>query len=295
MLNNSEVKKLVEIAHQGGPKSEEAYQKLILENSSYITSIITNSFSTFCANYYDDLLQSGRIGLYTALTRYDASKGAITTFSRPYICHEITDYINTFIMDTSKYYGLKISKIKRAIRDLENSGLKSPTVADISSSTGISVDSVKNLLAVRNSLEKTYYDGDTSGAVLATVEETPETALLTQERQDTIVEAMKNLSEEEKICLIYKFGLGQDRQFTNAEIHEKTGISPSKIRKYQCSGLSKLKRDKNMSTIFSDYRNTTRKVLDDYEVAIVPVGAVELMLSDLESSFVQDGLRLMEN
>jgi len=44
--------------------------------------------------YRDDMLQSGRIGLFNALSTYDSTKGAWATWMIMYIRKEMIDYIN---------------------------------------------------------------------------------------------------------------------------------------------------------------------------------------------------------
>lgn len=123
---------------------QEAKEMMVNKYTDYVYSFLWKSYGTYVAKKEnrDDFFNSCIIGLLKAMKRYDAKKGAFTTFVTPYMKHEITNQLCVMNEESSTYYSDLSNRIAKAKRN----GAKS--ISEIARSANLSEKIVKRELAV---------------------------------------------------------------------------------------------------------------------------------------------------
>lgn len=89
--------------------------QICLDLEGYVWTILSTKFSTYF-RYYTDLYSEAMLAILEAFPKYDASKGAKTTFFQPYILHGICAWINQYIMFTTPHYQAAETQINDTLR-----------------------------------------------------------------------------------------------------------------------------------------------------------------------------------
>ena len=123
----------------------DAKEYVVAHYSGYVAYLIRLYYPTYVSKFWDDLFQSGNVGLLKALERYDPSVSSFTVYSKRYILHEVYEFI-CYIKNTTPYYDALQKKVRCAMEDTE--GAVKPE--EIAARTGMSVKAVKRELLVMN-------------------------------------------------------------------------------------------------------------------------------------------------
>ncbi|VVB80839.1 RNA polymerase sigma factor RpoD [uncultured archaeon] len=187
-------------------------------NLRLVTSIAKNYAKK--GLHIDDLLSEGALGLMTAVDRFDPERGCkFSTFAT----HWIRQGIRKALYNTTRLIRIPINKMdeietfKKARKDLILSGI-TPTLERISQITGIDVDDLKVIAAIRTrtplSLDGQIknVEDEERGSFAEILEDKkstrPEDAAEAGELQDELIKTLLKIPEKYGGIIILRYGLG---------------------------------------------------------------------------------------
>ena len=129
-------------------------KKLALEGACrelefFIINMINRKFSTYTRKdpeFYEDLLQAGRLGIILSLPKYDPDKSMPTTYFFPAIIHEMTALTNGMKHDAKS----RIAALKRKMQEVDKKfeGYdRTPSLHDYAYNMGKSFNCITDALA----------------------------------------------------------------------------------------------------------------------------------------------------
>lgn len=237
-LTNNEKKELLEKIKQG---DKEAREKFIHGNLRLVLSIIQR-FSNRGENV-DDLFQVGCIGLIKAIDNFDLSQNVqFSTYAVPMIIGEIRRHLR----DNNSI------RVSRSIRDLAYKAIAvkerilrerqtEPTIEEIANELGVqkeeiafSLDAIQAPISLQ---EPVFGDGTENIYVMDQVKSSKNTDEFWAENI-TILEAIKKLSEKERMIVNKRFFEGR----TQTEVAKEIGISQAQVSRLEKSAIKNIKR-----------------------------------------------------
>ncbi|NLM97881.1 MAG: RNA polymerase sporulation sigma factor SigG [Halanaerobiaceae bacterium] len=221
VLSNKEMRKLFHKMQNGDRK---ARNTIVNGNLRLVLSVIQR-FNNRGENV-DDLFQVGCIGLMKAIDNFDLAKNVrFSTYAVPMIIGEIRRYlrdnnsirVSRSLRDTA-YKALQIKE------SLKNKRSEEPTLTEVSKELGISrseiifaLDAIQDPISL---FEPIYHDGGDPIFVMDQISD--------KKSEDeswlegiAVREALRKLSEREKLILSFRFYEGK----TQMEVAEEIGIS----------------------------------------------------------------------
>ena len=191
----------------------------------------------------DDLFQIGCIGLIKATDNFDLSQNVqFSTYAVPMIIGEIRRYLR----DNNSI------RVSRSIRDLAYKALavkdkilreenREATIDEIAKilevereEVAMSFDAIQDPLSLQ---EPVFNDGTDNIYIMDQVKDSKNTDELWAENI-TVAEAMKKLSDKEKIIINKRFFDGR----TQMEVAEEIGISQAQVSRLEKSAIEHIKR-----------------------------------------------------
>lgn len=234
-------RKYVADAQSGNEAARQAAQEGACRDLElFIMNIITRKFSTYVGNdhsFYEDLMQAGRMGIITALPKYDPDKSMPTTYFFNAIRHEMALQANLMKHGVKPHMATMRRKLQEVDRMFAKYG-RTPTLHDYVYSINCPFCRIMDGLAEMKA-------GDTRAGIDA-----PETAPLA-ERQPSMhspeESAISNMNYsrilrvarelEPRGEIIQCFIEMSDGGVKASELSKKYGLSPSEITE----GVSNLK------------------------------------------------------
>ena len=268
-------------------KREKAVSAIIGDLTGLVLYIIKKKYSTYTTKYYDDLLQSGELGILIGLKDYDPEKSMPSTYFHYFIVHEIQSFINNNVHKTTPYYSTHIKKINRVITKLESMGLPR-TSRDIAIQTGLPLDTVEKTLRIMNGSSEVAIDNCEN-----TVENpdfgNPAVEFMKKENAEDIQKILREvLTEEEVTILTYLHGMGDREQLSLKGTALKMGISVDRVKKLKILSYCKLRNSALSQYKPNSYKNEIMEIEDENSVSFFPhTKALKSMLEmeDMEIEF----------
>ena len=251
VLSTSEERELVKEMVNG---SEEARQTLINCNLRFVYKIAKNYANE---DNLEDLINEGNMGLMQALDHVDENKGnRFLSYAIWYIKRQIQAHLNgenLLIRKTNNTKTVyKISKIKQKFFSEHNRYPDVDEIADIlEKEYGMKVKDKTDLLDITTTSINTCFDDEDSRAF----ENSPYFTERTSVENDYIAEMnddhatsvsgalISSLTEREQTIIKMAFGIGYNKEYTNAEIAEEIGISSERVRQLKNAALEKMRHE----------------------------------------------------
>lgn len=180
----------------------------------------------------DDLVQVGTIGLIKAIDRFDPSRGLeFTTFATPTIMGEIKRHFR------DKGWSVRVprrlqelsAKCNRANEELTHELQRSPSVDEIASRVGASVEDVLEAMESSSAYSSVPLEGSMDGDddIPSVIDQyaSEDTALSSSDDRILLQEAVRDFSTREKDIIRMRFEEG----LTQVEIAERLGISQVQV------------------------------------------------------------------
>jgi RNA polymerase sigma-B factor len=193
----------------------------------------------------EDLIQVGTIGLLKAIERFDLDREVeFSTYATPTIVGELKRHFR------DKGWAVRVPRrlqelhleLTKVVSDLGHDLGRSPTVAEIAKSTGISEEEVLEGLEIAHAYNFTSLDApidsdDSHSASFAEQLGTEDEHLENLEYRASLAPEMAKLPERERTILYLRFFKGQ----TQSEIAEKLGISQMHVSRLLNRTLARLR------------------------------------------------------
>lgn len=248
---------------------DKASEKIVMDLTGLVLYIIKKKYANYSPRYYDDLVQSGEIGILTGLKDYDPKKSLPATYFYYFIVHEIQSFINSNIYKTTPYYSANMKKINRAIAEFENAN-QAFTRKDISIQTGIPLDTVEkvmNMMIGRSEVSLTSFGEQLEGAVVLN----PEEEFFKKENCEYLYKVMRDaLTREEVLVISHMYGIGGIESLSLKAIAQKYGMPIDKVKRLKITAFCKL-RNSALSRIYPQgYKNDLLELEEEDSISLFP-------------------------
>lgn len=220
-------------------------EELIKENMPLVKSIARKFFIPGKGFEYQDLVNSGVIGLIDAINKFDVEKGAkFSSYSYIKIKSAILDEIRNQ-SPISKHNLTKVNKYNKVIEKLQAELLREPTSYEIANELNISkkeLNDIESNIDMLNivSLNHVIFE-DTNETIQDVIsykeEHTPANIIEEEEKLDILSKAINNLREKEKLILsLYYY-----EDLNLKEIGKVLGVSESRVSQLHRKSIRNLR------------------------------------------------------
>ena len=253
----------VALARRVEQGDREAQERLVCANLRLVVSI--------ARKYVDrglsllDLIQGGNLGLMRAAEKYDWRAGCrfstyATWWIRQAITRAIAEQARTIRLPV--HVGDALNRLRQAEHELEQALGRRPTPGELAARLGVPPARVEQWLSARRvprSLDAPLDDDDDAplaqliadGAAPA-----PDERVDDQLMREDVARALQCLTERERLVVRLRYGFGDDRQHTLAEVGAILGLSRERVRQIEEGALTKLKASRHARRL-AVYRDAT--------------------------------------
>jgi RNA polymerase primary sigma factor len=231
----------IDLSKRAKVGDDRARKKLVEKNLRLVVSVAKRYRGMGLP--FEDLIQEGNVGLMKAVEKFDPDRGwrfstYATWWIRQAVQRAVADKGRTIRVPV--HMGDKIRKMARAYNELSAEREREPTdeeVADRLEWTVGEVLDVKSAMPDATSLNQTLSsDGDGSElGELIEDERASEVAgtVIGEMEMDWLARAVEELPERHRYVLIKRYGLGDEKTATLAQLSEELGISRERVRQLQ--------------------------------------------------------------
>jgi RNA polymerase primary sigma factor len=198
-----------------------------------------------------DLINEGNIGLIQAARKFNPDRNVkFITYAvwwiRQAILHALSEHGASFRLPQKQANILyRLERSRQALgRELE----RSPSEDELADELGMEPEEVRLLLSSNQNIlslnEPVDEEGEAEFGDLLEQYVVPDTdeEIVRQSFEETLRDALAQLSEKEQQILAMRFGLDDDKPCTLREIGEALGISRERVRQIENQALAKLRR-----------------------------------------------------
>ena len=185
---------------------------------------------------YDDLYQSGCVGLIKAVDKFDASRGfSFSTYAVPVIMGEIKRlFRDGGAIKVSRSLKEKSIRVQAIREKFINSELREPTLSELASLSGFCEEELGEILNVINPVVSLSVSNDDGENILDIPFDDSDDVL----NKISVHQALKTLSNTELLIVKYRYFEGK----TQCEAAELLGISQVQVSRREKQLLTKLRK-----------------------------------------------------
>jgi len=225
-----------------------ALEKLVKANLRFVVSVAKQYQNNGMS--LGDLINEGNVGLIKAASRFDETRGFKFI---SYAVWWIRQSIMQALAEQSRIVRLplnrvgSLNKISKAYSELEQKFHREPSVEEIATSLGISIDEVQNnqqLSGRHVSVDAPFVQGEENSlldVLQDNGEQTPDQGLMESSLRKEVQRALSTLSERESLVISSYFGLDGGQAMTLEEIGEKFDLTRERVRQIKEKATRKLK------------------------------------------------------
>ena len=259
---------------------EKAAEMVIGDLTGLVLYIIKKKYSNYSSRYYDDLVQSGEIGILQGLKDYDPAVSLPATYFYYFIVHEIQSFINGNVYKTTPYYSANMKKINKAIALFESED-RPFTNRDISIQTGIPLDTVEKVRAIMvggSEVSLTSFGEQ----IEAPCNFNPEDEFFKKENSEQLYKIMReSLTHDEALIITYLYGINGVETFSLKNIAKKFNFPIDKVKKLKTTAFCKLRNSQLAGMYPSSFRHDELELEDADSISLFPHQQAIASMSDM--------------
>ncbi len=195
---------------------------------------------------FADLVQEGTVGLVHAVERFDYRRGnKFSTYAVWWIGRSLLDAVtDSQVIRIPAKASRQLAAIGRAREELARAGrLSSAAIATRTDLPEATVRSLWSAPRVTASLDDSVRpDAPTLGDLIADRDATdPAEGAIARERTSQLKEMLDKLPERHRLVLVWRYGLGEQRPRSHAEIGSSLRVSAERCRQIEREALRRLR------------------------------------------------------
>lgn len=269
--------------YQRATESEQAaiMEWVVANNERLVLHVINRHYSSYRHNHLDDMMQQGRMALFTNAPKFDPAKNySFSTFITPYILDAIKTYICE-VHDISPHYAVQFKKYMRARERLRKAGFENPTMDQIANEMGVGLDAVQKVFGIANRMNPISIEGDEKDKRLSDpYTDSPDKIVENQEFKRDIQRAINRLPKDQQDVVRATFFSDDRKDASLIAVSQMLGMDVSRVRKLLNKSRRELQyvpelRGYNMSREQRDLEDYTDSLMIDF---VLPADAVEANL-----------------
>ncbi|NLT57756.1 MAG: FliA/WhiG family RNA polymerase sigma factor [Clostridiales bacterium] len=241
MLDEEELFRLWNRFKQTG--DERAKDALLLHYVQLVKRVVRRMMPKYNGYIeYDDLVNSGILGLIDAVDKFDLKQGVkFETYAIIRIRGEILDHMRAQDWAPSSMRK-KLNTIESAYELLESEQGRPPTDERLAEAVNMSVGDVQKMLAKNHlfsvvSFEDALSTGQQAADLAMTEDQTPESILLRSELRRILADAIEELPEKERLVItLYYY-----EELLLKEIAEILGVTESRVSQVHSKALARMR------------------------------------------------------
>lgn len=232
----SDFYRIVEMCHSKDAHLVEMSKILAIEKmEGYIVTLLSKTFGSY-KKYQEDLYQEGVLGVLKGLPDYNPQIAKATTFFRPYILHQMSAYITSFVSQSTAHYQKNNKLICEVEKRYERAG-KVCTDTDISIETGINIETIIQTRQIDRKVINHIESTNNDFFSMERQERSPESIISEKESKNILIKHINSLKpiEQKVIDLIFYQGYSQKNTAIALDIKIED------VRKYKEKAIQKLR------------------------------------------------------
>ena len=220
----------------------------MVERNLYLVLINVERYSHTTASQ-SDLIQEGCAALFRAVDGFDWRRGLLF---RTYAVHWLNQAFRSYLYNFSNTVRVPVY-LQKALKHVNDAkarlGDHKASVEKIAAESQLGENLVASAMAAARSsrsLDHAFEDDDDGGRLRDLLEIEDDDGPYRPEIEEVSLEeslrdALDRLSERERYVVRQRFGLGEERQRTLAEVAAQLGVSLERVRQIQVRAINKLR------------------------------------------------------
>jgi RNA polymerase sigma factor (sigma-70 family) len=228
----------------------------MVERNLYLALINVERYAHTTAGR-PDLIQEGAAALFRAVDGFDWRRGLLF---RTYAVHWLNQAFRSYLYNFGHTVRVPVylqKAMKHVNQAIERLGDPNASVEAIARESQLAENIVATAIAASRSARSldapvSEDDDGTSLRDMLRVQSDDgpyNVALEEHTLEDSIGEALGQLSERERYVISLRYGIGTDREHTLAEVAEKLGVSLERVRQIQVRAITKMRTPKLRRTV----------------------------------------------
>ena len=225
-------------------EDQDAKNDLILHYVYLVKAIVRRMMPKYNAfNEYDDLVNSGVLGLIGAIDRFEPERGILfETYATSRIRGEILDYMRSQDW-ASPALRRRINSVTKAYEELEATEQRFVTDKEVAAKLEIPVNQVRDTINQSHifniiSFESTFNETGVTTDIAASPDEIPENVYLESELKSRLVDSINNLTERDRQIVTMYYYEG----FMLKDIAEILGITEGRVSQLHSRIIIKMRK-----------------------------------------------------